>query len=94
MLRGDPGDQFRQRVPIGDVAGGDLDLRPQPGQFGRQFRRAFGLHTAARGQQHELDQLTKLGAALTGTSPQERDLRESIRATRQQLLSPHAPHTR
>jgi hypothetical protein len=43
---------------------------------------------------YELDQLTKLGAALTGTSPQERDLRESIRATRQQLLSPPAPRTR
>jgi hypothetical protein len=43
---------------------------------------------------YELDQLTKLGAALTGTSPQERDLRESIRATRQQLLSPRPPHTR
>jgi hypothetical protein len=35
--------------------------------------------------------LTQLGAALTGTSSQERDLRQGIRATRQRLLSPHPP---
>jgi transcriptional regulator with XRE-family HTH domain len=40
---------------------------------------------------YALDKLTQLGAALTGTSSQERDLRENIRATRQQLLSPVHP---
>lgn len=40
---------------------------------------------------YALGRLTQLGAALTGTSRQERDLRENIRATRQQLLSPRPP---
>jgi len=40
---------------------------------------------------YALDRLTELDAALTGTSPQERDLREGIRATRQELLSPRPP---
>lgn len=37
---------------------------------------------------YNLHRLTQLAAALTGTSPQERDLRQSIRATRQRLLAP------
>jgi transcriptional regulator with XRE-family HTH domain len=40
---------------------------------------------------YALDRLTDLSAALTGASPQERDLREGIRATRQRLLSPRPP---
>lgn len=69
-------------VTIGDIHEGI--------QAGQQSLESIKI-TEAR---YELDLLTKLGAALTGTSPQERDLRESIRATRQQLLSPRPPHTR
>jgi hypothetical protein len=43
---------------------------------------------------YNLDRLTQLGAALTEAGPRARDLREGIRATRQQLLSPRPPHTR
>jgi hypothetical protein len=43
---------------------------------------------------YALGRLTQLGAALTEAGPRARDLREGIRATRQQLLSPRPPHTR
>jgi hypothetical protein len=69
-------------VAIGDVGEGI--------QAGQRSLESIKI-TEAR---YELDLLTKLGAALTGTSPQEQDLRESIRATRQQLLAPRAPHTK
>jgi hypothetical protein len=63
-------------VTIGDIEEGI--------QAGQRSLNAVKTYQA----RYALDRLTELSAALTGSSPQERDLRADIRATRQQILSP------
>lgn len=66
------------------VAVGDVHEGIQAGQRSLEAVRT----SQAR---YALDRLTELGAAFTGSSSQERDLRESIRAIRQEFLSPRPP---